>query len=339
MIVEAFEGTASEWNAFVHSHPDSTHAHLHAWGELVQRVFGHRTTRWIARVESGGPIVGCLPITAVNTRIFGRHSVSMPYLSDGGPIGDAPAIQALVAAALSDSRGSRAQSFELRSRRELDIALSPRFTKVGVALTLAGDEASILRGFPAKLRSQVKRAVKDGATVNVGAERLDEFYAVFSEHMRDLGSPVLPRRFFAEALSAFAESASLWVVYIEGQPVAASLGFHWRDEFEVVWASSLNRFKRFSPNMLLYWRMMQDCVLAGRTRFNFGRSTPGTGAHRFKTQWGGDETPLPWYAIELTGTKRPEKEDSRFQLASAVWRRLPLRVACTLGPALVRGIP
>jgi FemAB-related protein (PEP-CTERM system-associated) len=198
----------------------------------------------------------------------------------------------------------------------------------------------LLKSFDAKLRSQVKRAAKEGAEVVHGHGELTAFYEVFRRHMRDLGTPVMPKRFFEDALATFPESTWICSVRHEGRAIAGAMGFRWRDEFEITWASSLTDYKRMSPNMLLYWGLMQRCIQDGVQRFNFGRTTPGSGPHRFKLQWGGREEPLHWYYPgDAEESSVPQKEQGRFALAARVWRRLPLAVATALGPRIVRGIP
>jgi CelD/BcsL family acetyltransferase involved in cellulose biosynthesis len=158
--------------------------------------------------------------------------------------------------------------------------------------------------------------------------------------MRDLGTPVMPRAFFADALSTFPDSTWVTTVRHQGIPIAGAMGFRWRDEFEITWASSLMEYKRMSPNMLLYWGLLERCIREGVRTFNFGRTTPGSGPHRFKLQWGGREEPLHWYYPGSVGAASvPQKEQGHFALASRIWRRLPLPIATVLGPRIVRGIP
>ena len=53
-----------------------------------------------------------------------------------------------------------------------------------------------------KVRNQVRKAQKEGLVVQEGGEELvDDFYSVFSRNMRDLGTPVYPKRLFAETLA------------------------------------------------------------------------------------------------------------------------------------------
>jgi hypothetical protein len=112
------------------------------------------------------------------------------------------------------------------------------------------------------------------------------------------------------------------------------------DEFELTWASSLREYNREAPNMLLYWSLMERAVNEGIKTFNFGRCSPGSGAHKYKMQWGGREQPLWWYGLSERGNgATPSPNDAAFQWGPRLWRHLPVAVATTLGPRIVRYIP
>ena len=108
----------------------------------------------------------------------------------------------------------------------------------------------------------------------------------------------------------------------------------------MTWASSLREFNREAPNMLLYWAMMERCIASGVRTFNFGRCTPGSGTHKFKRQWGGEDQPLWWYDVSRDGSViTPSPNDGAFSWGPRVWRRLPEWMATMLGPRIVRYIP
>src|SRR5690606_26478586 len=132
-----------------------------------------------------------------------------------------------------------------------------------------------------------RRPQKVGATARTGGiELLDDFYRVFATNMRDLGTPVYARRFFAAVMERFAGEARIFVVDLGGRPVAASLTLTHRGTMEVPWASSLREANKDGVNMLLYWAMLQAAVEQQCARFDFGRSTADSGTYRFKLQWG-----------------------------------------------------
>jgi FemAB-related protein (PEP-CTERM system-associated) len=328
------------WDAFVAATPEGTFCHLSGWGEVLARSFGHEPI-YLAASSAGG-LRGVLPLVRMPRLGSGRVLVSMPYLNYGGPLGDAAARTALSRAALDEARNSRARRLELRSRRPHEVevpGLEPGRDKITVVLDLPGDADVLFEGvFRAKLRSQIRRPVKEGMEAVFGLDHLAGFYRVFSENMRDLGTPVLPLSFFTAVRDVFPEHVDFGLVLHEGLPVAAGCGFHLGEEFEMTWASSLRAFNRQAPNMLLYWAFMQRCIERGRTRFNFGRCTPGAGTHRFKLQWGGEDHPLAWRSWP-PASSAPDAGSGPMRLATSAWRHLPLSVTNRLGPRLARRIP
>jgi lipid II:glycine glycyltransferase (peptidoglycan interpeptide bridge formation enzyme) len=195
------------------------------------------------------------------------------------------------------------------------------------------------KGLPAKLRSQIRRPKKEGMTCRFGPEEIGAFYKVFAENMRDLGTPVHSRRLFDLLAEVFPDEVMFGVVYHENVPVAGGCGFHWRGEFEMTWASALRKYNRMAPNMLLYWAFMEESIGRASSLFNFGRCTPGGGTHRFKRQWGGEDTALPWLEWDRDGGGEPSAESRLFGAATRVWQRLPVPIANRLGPLISRRIP
>lgn len=330
----------AEWDAFARSQRGWTPYHLSGWREVLEGVHRHECLYLGAR-EAGGPLRGVLPLVRVKSALFGHYLVSMPFLNYGGPLGDAEAVRALVDHAIGTADASRADLLELRAAEELPLSLEASHRKITVLLDLPTEGSErLFEDLPGKLRSQVRRPMKEGVDVRFGADQLEGFYAVFARHMRDLGTPVLPKPHFRAAQEAFADSMWFACAYIAAAPVAAGSGFRWGDRFELVWASSLREHNRIAPNMLLYWRFMERCIEDGARIFDFGRCTPGGGTHRFKTQWGGREQPLWWYqhgAKSGGGTPSPDK--GAFSYGPRVWSRLPLGVANALGPHIVKYIP
>jgi serine/alanine adding enzyme len=338
--VERVEGEPAEWDRFVRASPEGTFCHLGAWRPIMEEALGHRCT-YLAAVGAGGEWRGVLPLVRVRSPIFGHYLVSMPFLNYGGPIGTPAAVAALAGAALEEARRTGADLLELRTRRPLggDLAISDR--KITVLLPLPETAEALFReGFPAKLRSQIRRAQREEMEVRFGMEQAPAFYEVFRRNVRDLGTPVLPARLFEAIAAGFPGEAIFGAVYLGETPVAAGCGFLLGGEFEITWAGSLREHNRLSPNMLLYWSFMERVIASGVRVFNFGRCTPGGGTHRFKQQWGGADVELPWAQWSprgVAGTPSPDRP--LFRLATRTWSRLPLPIANRLGPLLARQIP
>jgi FemAB-related protein (PEP-CTERM system-associated) len=330
---------AETWDAYVRAAPHSTFCHLAGWREIMSDVLGHEFFSLVAR-DDAGTWQGVLPFVRVKSPLFGHFLVSMPFLNAGGAIGGEHAVAALLDWSLVEARRSGADLLELRSRIPVSGGLRRSDRKITVHRVLPPDWESLWKSFPAKLRSQIRRPQKEGFDVRFGLDQREAFYDVFSRDMRSLGTPVLPGALFERIATVFPREVEFGVVYRGEQPIAAGCGFVWRNEFEMVWASSLREYRRQAPNMLLYWSFMQRMIARGIGVFDFGRCTPGGNTHAFKRQWGGTDVGLPWAQWsrgEVTATPSPARPI--FRAAAACWRHLPLAVANRLGPMIAARIP
>ena len=337
--VREFDGAPLEWDAFARQQAGFTHFHLYGWREVIRSEFGHETIYLAAR--KGRELSGVLPLVRVRSAVFGHYLVSMPFVNYGGPLGTLDSIRALSSEAARIAVESGVKLLELRSAIELPIDLPVSHRKVTVVLDLPPDADALMKSFPTKLRSQVRRPEKEGVSYAFGPDQVEPFFSIFARHMRDLGTPTQGRGLFQAIAEAFPEEAWFGCAWLGGQPIAGGAGFRWGSEFEMTWASSLAEFNRTSANMGLYRAFIERAIGVGCKRFNFGRCTPGSGTHRYKLQWGGREVPLWWYQHTRGGAPAatPSPDHGAFSWGPRVWKRLPLPVATALGPRIVRFIP
>lgn len=327
----------TEWDAFATVSSRASFAHLARWSDIIADSCGHESRYTVARGERG-EVVGILPLMHLRSRLFGRRLVSVPFLNYGGPAGSPAAELALVRHAEQLASRLGAGRLELRTRHAIDGVLCDS-RKVTVLLDLppSVDEMWMHR-FNAKLRTKIKRPMRDHMETRFGADQLHAFHEVWSHNMRDLGTPTLPLAFFQRIVAAFPDLVLIGATWFGERPVAAGFGFVWGNEFEMTWSSALSELGAAKPNMLLYWDFMRTLIGRGVRCFNFGRSTPGSGPHDFKRAWGGEDVPLPW--IERPARAGRDSRDSRVMgLAVAAWQRLPLPVANVVGPMVSPRLP
>jgi len=157
--------------------------------------------------------------------------------------------------------------------------------------------------------------------------------------MRDLGSPVHSKRFIKSVLEAFPEESRICLVYKEQQPVACSIILGFNGTVYNPWASSLRKYSKLSPNMLLYWTMLQYACDGGYKYFDFGRSSIEESTYKFKEQWGAKPQLLYWYYISLNSLPfKIDTEKSKFDLAIRIWQKLPVLLTLVLGPPIRKNI-
>jgi len=306
------------------------------WGQVMARAYGNRPYYLTAR--RAGRVVGALQLVYQKSLLFGSRLSSLPYFDASGVLGEADAAAALLARAEMLRREIACDAVELRQLAPLDEALPVRTDKVTMHLQLADGAEAMWSALKSKVRTKVRKAEKNDPDFAIGGgELLGEFVSVYARTMRDLGSPPHSRRFFGLIIEAFGESARLFVVRRKGRPLAASFTLTDAWGLHVPWSGSDKRFSRFGANRLLYWRMLAHAADAGWKRFDFGRSTRGSGTYEFKQEWGAEEVPLYWHYLLPAGGQVPDvRPDSpKFRLMVGCWRRLPVGLARLLGPRII----
>lgn len=330
----------SGWEAFIEAFPGATLAHTDPWLPVICRTFRHQDRSLIA--ERDGEICGILPMMLLKHWFFGTFHVSLPWLDYGGVMaGDYETALVLLDTAVEQARQDRAGFIELRSVDPIVPDLPVRKDKVTLCLSLK-DADAVWNGLDAKVRNQVRKAQKSGLRCEFGREELlPEFYKIFAENMRDLGTPVWSISLFHNILKAFPKTSEITLVRLGDKVIGGGLVLSFKDTVHMPSASSLRSHFHLCPNNLLYWEVIKRACESGYCTFDFGRSTVESGTYQFKKQWGAAVKPLHWQYVLLNENKMPQLNPSnpRFKVFIEIWKRLPLGIANRLGPRIVRNLP
>src|SRR5262249_17482659 len=96
-------------------------------------------------------------------------------------------------------------------------------TYLGFARDLAKDDEAELLAIPPQQPAEVRKSPGAGRPVAIGnwPNDLAMHYAVFSESVRNLGTPVFPAKLFREVAKELGEHADIVTVSHRGQPHAS----------------------------------------------------------------------------------------------------------------------
>jgi FemAB-related protein (PEP-CTERM system-associated) len=298
----------------------------------------------VLEAKSSGETLAMLPLMLMRSVLFGKFLVGLPYLNVGGIL----SAQNSVADCLIDQAAKIADQLDvnyLELRHEVrhpHTSFNYELTeKVHMRLELPPTSDALWKSFDPKVRNQVRKAEKEGVAIKWGgAELLSDFYSVFSRNMRDLGTPVYSCRLFDRILTHLADAAEVCVARHRGRAVAGAILIHGQGIAEVPSASSLRAASSLNCNMLMYWHLLMRSIDREQQLFDFGRSTAGSNTYRFKAQWGATPHPAVWqYYVRKGDVSDMRPDNPKNQRRIAVWKRLPVWLTRTLGPAIVRGIP
>jgi FemAB-related protein (PEP-CTERM system-associated) len=331
-------GECRRIDSFVADHPEAELFHRPVWTRGVQQGTG-QAGRYLVAEDSAGRLTGLLPLTRIRSPLFGSALVSSGFGVGGGILASTGlAVEALAGAAWSLAEREGCPSVTLRGGRLPDGWTREEGVYAGFLRELPASDEAILKAIPRKQRAEVRRSLGLGLEVSHGRGRqaLDDHYRVYSESVRNLGTPVFPRSLFEAMARTWGEDAGIVMVHSDGKPVAAVLSLYFKGVVHPYWGGGTREARVLRANDLLYYSLMRHSAERGCTGFDFGRSKLGSGAFEFKKNWGFEPRPLT-YATK--GVHRElDPRSPRYRLQTAAWRRLPLAVANRLGPILARGL-
>jgi FemAB-related protein (PEP-CTERM system-associated) len=294
-------------------------------------------------LERGGLLAGWLPLSLIQSPLFGRALVSSGFGVGGGVLAERDGDSgALCRAAEELALRASVSTIELRSVHAPQDWQRIEGRHANFAADLAGDDEAQLLAIPRKARAEVRKGLDFPLMVSVGSSTVDRraHYAVYSESVRNLGTPVFPRRLFDAVLDEFGNDADILTVSHEGVPVASVLSLYHRRTVMPFWGGGTFAARALRANERMYYELMLHARRKGCTRFDFGRSKTGSGPFAFKKNWGFEPQPLVYRNWTAPGVapRNIDPTDDSYSVKIALWKKLPLPVANLIGPWIARGL-
>lgn len=326
-----FDATAARLSGF-------TPFHRTAWGKAVRDALGH-TPYYFSVGEDG-----VLPLIELRSHMFGNAMISNAFAVRGGPLAaNQSALASLddAAWALTAARGINVLEYRGDERRHPDWPAKSG-TYANFVRPLAADSEENLKAIPRKQRAEVRRSLTMDLNVRVAADdkALHDHFAVYAESVRNLGTPVFPKRLFAEILRHFGSDADMLTVYHGTKPVASVLSLYDADTVYPYYGGGTAEARALRANDFMYWKLMEHASARGMRNFDFGRSKFGTGAFSFKKNWGFEPQPLVYEYRLAAGASMPDvnPNNPKYRMMTGIWSRLPLWIANRVGPFVARSL-
>lgn len=344
MRIECIEAPGSEWDRFVEAHPEGRLGHASAWARIFADAYRLEPCFLAAR-GADGELAGVLPLVVFRSRPGGRPAlISLPFLDSAGVLAAVPEAGAALQVRATQLLTERHYGcLELREVRSAGTGGGPdqSMDRVNLALPLKATEESQWTALSAKVRNQCRKAEREGLSLRTGeVEGLRRgFLLPYQVNMRDIGSPPHSAAFFAAVARHFGERARFVVTEHAGRTVGGLVAIRFGRRVYVPWASTLRSERSRCPNNQIYWEAIRWAIASGASELDFGRSPLDGGTFRFKKGWGAVEEPLVWRRLDASGRETAQQAGTGNALVrklSALWTRLPVGLASTLGARLRR---
>ena len=331
-------GQRERWDDFVYRHPQATFFHRAGWSEVIERAFGHQTHFLYAELEDR--IIGICPLGHVKSRLFGDALISTPFCVYGGVVSDSDESRtALARAAVELARNLCVDYIEMRNREPREPLWHTRKIYVTFRKAIEANPEKNLLNIPRKQRAMVRKGIAAGLRGDIDRDT-SRFFNAYAESVRNLGTPVFPRRYFAILKEVFGDDCEILSVTKSGQLVASVMTFYFRDEVLPYYGGGTAAARELKGNDFMYWDLMRRAAERGYRIFDYGRSKQGSGSFSFKKNWGFEAEPLFYECLPIRARKVPDinPANPKYSMFIRLWRHLPLAVSKWIGPLIAKDL-
>ncbi len=330
-------GDTARWDDYVADCPEAGFFHRAGWKSVIEQAFGHDC--YFMYAEGEGRIRGVLPLVHVKSLLFGNSLISTGFTVGGGTAADDEAVRAaLDGEALALALRLDVDCLEYRSgeMRHPDWAHNTDLYAV-FRKPIGPDSEQDMLAIPRKQRAMVRKGIKANLT-SVLDRDVDRLHDIYATSVRNLGTPVYPKRYFRLLMDAFGPDIDIVTVLNGDRAVASVMNFYFRDTVLPYYGGGLPAARAVAGNDFMYWEVMRRAVERGYRAFDFGRSKRGTGAFAFKKNWGFEPAPLiyEFKLCKLDAIPEVNPLNPKYRLLIAAWKRLPVPLAKLIGPPIVR---
>ena len=133
---------------------------------------------------------------------------------------------------------------------------------VGFRKAIDADPEKNMAAIPRKQRAMVRKGIKAGLT-----SRTDDgtavLHSIYSESVRNLGTPVYPRSYFENLCTTFGDDLDIVTITKGEAPVASVMNFYFRDEALPYYGGGTRGARTLAANDFMYWEVMRRAAERG----------------------------------------------------------------------------
>lgn len=347
------EGYRDVWNSFVEQHLYSTPYHLWEFGEVLTSTYGYEKHYLIAKSDS--TVLGIFPLILIKSRIFGNKLLSLPFCEHGGPLINLSFNNPEV---IIFGLFSKVLTLNLKNLDYIEVRnphlLGRLQEKVGgfgfcssnryvtFRINLTNDIEDLWRSLDKKTRNSIRKAIKNGINIyEVDTEdELEKYFSLYLKTQKRHGSPPHSFKLFKNLVKLMKKNVKILLAERCARPIAGIIVFHNRRG--IFWWNGVSdpKFRSLNGTDLLLWEVIQWGNENGYTYLDLGRTRRGSGVYRFKKGWGGTEITLKDYTYSINGIVKgtPDPLEDKYRLLTKAWSLLPIFVAKSIGPRIIRQI-
>ena len=324
------------WDEFVNKCSKGTFFHLSGWKKVIENEFGH--IGHYLYVTLNDNIVGVLPLVEQKSFLFGHTLISTPFCVYGGVASDTEEVMFyLEEKAIELAKTLSVDYLELRYPFERNNPeLIQKCAHSNFACSLGENEEDILVNVKKKQRAVIRKSLKNELVYRVDRDTISA-YQIYSQSVRNLGTPVFPKSYFDSLQKQFDSQCNVLTVEHNSTPVSSVLSFYYKNEVIPYYGGGVEQARSLKSNDFMYYKLMCEARVSKQcTSFDFGRSKDDSGAYNYKHTWGMEPKPLhyQYFLVKSDSLPNLSPNNPKYKFFIKMWTKLPIAVSQFLGPFL-----
>lgn len=333
------EQSGQAWDSYVDAHPESTFFHRAGWKKVLEKAFGHKA-HYLYTVNASGHIEGIFPLGEIRSLLFGRSLISVPFCVRGGILANSAEARATLAqAAMQLARELDVDYLEVRDSEPMEGNWEVKSIYVNFSKEIESTPELNMLAIPRKQRAMVRKGIEAGLRSEID-NNPDRLYEAYAASVRNLGTPVFPKRYFRILQEVFGNDCEILTVTRADQLVGSVMSFYFRDQVLPYYGGGTLESRALKGNDFMYWELMRRACEKGIRIFDYGRSKEDTGSYSFKKNWGFEPEPLRYQYYLVKANRMPDISplNPKYSFFIRVWKKLPLAITKMIGPLVAKNL-
>ncbi len=305
---------------------------LSAYADVLRASYPVDTPLFVAR-NAQGAVTGVLSTYLRRGPTGGRRLFSPPY---GLVAGEAESGRVLLDALGRFCRDKAIVLTAVTSGPQEVDAPFRSWTKTTVLKRLSGGPDETWAAFRAETRNIVRKAEKNGVTVQRGFESLAAFYRIYVARMSSLSLSIHSFGYFQTLAERLAGSVELFTAHRDGKVLGGTIFLYGSGSALYLYNALTEWGRSLGANDLIMWEAIKDCLARGICHLDLSEATPGSGVYKFKTrEIGGEPREVYYYDVMAERNQQPMAAQRpsvpiAYRLARFVAPRMPPQLRQTI---------
>jgi hypothetical protein len=332
----------SGWDDLIISVENHSFFHSSYWAKVLNKSYRYKPIYFTSINRHTFSIM--VPIFEIKSIITGKRGVSLPFSDYCEPIvNGGKDFGEILNCLIRFGEESGWEYIEFRGGESFFQDVVPNSMYYIHTLDLTRKEDDIFKSFRNSTKRNIRKAKKEGVTVNVfnTLESIKEFYRLNCMTRKRHGLPPQPFKFFKN-IHKYIISDNLGMVLLASygsQTIGGAIFFNFGAKALYKFGASDWRFQNLRGNNLIMWEAIRHYSQQGYNEFSFGRTEPeNSGLRQFKTGWGAKEHAINYFKYDLKTQAFTPNYSNKTGSYYKIFNNMPLPLLKLIGSLAYRHI-